>query len=247
MSKKSLLVFFLICFFIGVCHADHRAVIARKNASGGGGCMSGTYTSSWDGDYTSDTDKACYNSGAGNKDGTQSGGTLTAASFVTTGVDQYVEWANSAADMFDGDSGTLYVEINCDSGNTADTPIFEMWYDSSNYMALSVASDIGNEARATRVGGGATDTLIDFTDSVTLGSTTTIGLTWQVGRGTNDWGVTVDAGANWYYDGVDGIASFGTEPNLVIMGEKNYGGGASQTVTITRWAIVSGWEATCPW
>ncbi|MCP3685055.1 MAG: hypothetical protein GY861_20530 [bacterium] len=246
MKKLILLLALLIpsLLFAGPLQDKHKAVIAMMNvADGGGDCMSGTYMGAWDGDYTADTDKLCVNSGASNKDGTQSGGTLITGSFTVVTKDTYLRWTNTANDIIDEDEGTIWIEVNFDSGNDADIIFFEAYADGSNKLTLNY-SDSGETVTFGRLGGGEGDSVVSGT--VSKGSTVTIGATWSVGRGSSDFEITVNKGAAWTSDGVDGIATM-TDITLMNLNNELSSTNAGQTITFTRLAVQAGWETACPW
>jgi len=241
------LIAILILFLSGECSAymgSHIASGGMVVESGGGECMSGTYMSAWNGDHSSGAGYICINSGASNKNyNAQSGGTLTSTSFVVTDKDQYVEWTNSGNDLFNEDEGTLWIEVNFDAGNNANVYFCEVYYDGTNYIGLQYM-DTTNYIYTRRRGGAADDTLTS-SGTVTKGATVTVGVSWSVGRDTADFALTVNGGSSWDEEN-DGIATM-TAPDDVRIGNLDISTNNSQTVTITQFAIQTGWETACPW
>ncbi len=235
---------FLLLLLPALCWGDWNPYIAGQTiASGDSDCMSGTYMGAWDGDYPSDTDKLCVNSGASNKDGTQSGGTLVAGSYTVTDKDQYVNWTNTANDIIDEDEGTLWAEVNLDSGNSSNIYFLEVFADDSNKMTISFIESSGVLVVA-RTGGGATDSVTSV-GTVTKGEATKIGITWSVGRSVADLAVTTDAGSAWTDEGVDGIATMSDITNVRI-GNELQSTNSGQTIIYTNFAVQSGWKTACP-
>jgi len=228
-------------------YSDMNPYIAGVPVSGGGGCMGGTYTLAWNGDYPSDTDKACKADGSTTVDGTQSGGTLDSTAFVATAKDQYVEYAITTSE-FNEDEGTLFIEVYIEPDAVGNVYFFEI-LNAANFDTNSMVmnySPTGNRFHVGRRGGGETDNLDDVNCTITPGVWTTVGVSWSVGRETQDWSISDDSGANWYGDGVDGIATMANAPDVLRMGNlrepsNNHG------YRIARWAVVSGYQGACPW
>ena len=220
--------------------------ISGPVAGGGEDCTSGTYLSAWDAQYPSDADKLCVDSGDTNKDGTISGGTLSTDGYTVTDKDQYLEWSVSAADILDEDTGTIFIEVNFDSGNDANVDFFEALYDSSNMIVFTYAEST-TQITAYRAGGGATDSVGDGSVTTAKNVTVTFGYTWDVGNATADHAISIDKGTTWYDDGVDGIATMTNNPTAIRLGNLEKSTSSDQVYTITRFATVSEYEGVCPW
>lgn len=217
-------------------------------------CYVETYMSAWDGDYDGDTDKACFTNGGAQKDEnanthvtyhTDYGEASVGADFPDR--DDYVEWVNSGDDGFDDNEGTLYIRIYLHTPDEGTNACFEMvnvGNEATDLMSLGWTAT--EDVVAYRDGGGESDALADPSVAISEDTWTTIGLSWSVGRGTQDWSITDDAGANWYGDGVDSIADMANAPDAIRMGNLFEGSGHA-AYYIDRWIIMAGYQTACPW
>jgi len=208
--------------------------------------MTGTYTFAWNGDYPSDPDKACKADGS-TVDGTQSGGTLDSTAFVATAKDQYVEYTITTSE-FSEDEGTLFIEVYIEPDAVDSFYFFEILNAenvATNRMVVSY-NPTGNRLSVARYGGGVSDTLDDPNCTITPEGYVTVGVSWSVGRETEDFSISNDSGENWYSDGVDGIATMENTPDTLRMGNL-YAPSHNHGYRIARWAVVSGYQGACPW
>jgi len=215
--------------------------------------MSGTYTFAWNGDYPSDTDKACKADGS-SVDGTNSGGDLSTDYGVDGSVgvyfntkDEYIAYSISSSEL-DEDEGTLWVEVYIESENTYDTAFFEVVNAAnafSNQMTMRHRNS-NNSMYIIRNGGGASDDIVTGEGSLPKGSWVTVGITWSVGRETYDLAASTNKGSNWTAQN-DGIATMANAPDVLRCGNLTYSSNDNQGYRINRWAVVSGWQGACPW
>jgi len=148
-------------------------------------CSAGTYLSCWNGDYTSDTDKACFDSGASAKDGTQNDGTIgtdygeTGNGFRITAEDQYLKWAVSSEDGIDDEEGTVWMSVYVtEDESRTDSTVFEAHVDVNNGIDIQVKGN--NRVRGRHEGDGAPNNLDDATIMISPGEWHRIGYTWKV-------------------------------------------------------------------
>ena len=174
-------------------------------------------------------------------------GTLDSTAFVATAKDQYVEYAITTSE-FNENEGTLFIEVYIEPDAENNFYFFEILNASNvatNRMVVNY-NPTGNVFSAARYGGGTSDTLDDSNVTITPGVWTTVGVSWSVGRETQDWSISDDSGENWYGDGVDGIATMANAPDVLRMGNL-YAPSNNHGYRIARWAIVSGYQGACPW
>lgn len=121
--KRLIILLLLLC---SPAYAQDVQIARLSPALVGGGvpaaaalpCPSGTnYLSAWNGDYTGDTDKICYNSKASSKDGTATGATLgtdygrSGYGLLVDALDERLIWAVTGDDLIDDSIGTICVDV----------------------------------------------------------------------------------------------------------------------------------------
>lgn len=207
----------------------------------GADCLSGTYLSAWNGEYPSDTDKACFASGASQKDPSVAPvGVNFSTDYGNDGQigmqfpakDDYVTYANAAEDGFVENEGTLYIEVYFPTiTNTATIYFFEILNAANpgtEQMTIGLRAD--DALFIQRIGGGVTDGANSGGSTLSAATWYTVGMTWSVGRGTNDFMWTINKGSSWGGDGVEGIASMvvdsgttdGTTANKLVDSTQNF-------------------------
>lgn len=110
---------------------------------------SGTYELWWNGEYESDTDKACRNSGAATEDGTYDAGVINSSSplsgsydFKTTADNDSIYWT---ADSDTDEVFTVEAEFKVPSSTTGNNALFVLWADSNdNWVGYLTATGILN-------------------------------------------------------------------------------------------------------
>lgn len=219
-----------------------------------GGCMSGTYVVGWDGDYPSDTDKACFGS-------TPTDGTITDATIGTDygessngvlidAVDERITWPLTDGDFNETGAYTLWMRIRIGSdGTDTNTVIWEISEDTdnTNYIMVTVTDD--ERIRVTYEGNNTADNVQSAAASLTRDGSTwyTVGLSWYPGEAGNDMGVTVDGGSNWTEED-DDLVSIVIEINYLSLGNYyQYQAAGPDPVHVDKFALVSGYKTACPW
>jgi len=133
--KRIVLLFLLL--FATNSYAVSPAIL-HGMSGGGGGCIDGTYSLAWDGEYSGDTDKACLDSGSSIADATDaSAGVIDAGGAITgsygaliNAAGEHVRWAAESTSI--DNAGTVQVDVTTPSSFTEDRPIFEIYLDTSN-------------------------------------------------------------------------------------------------------------------
>lgn len=245
--KKILLAFIIL--LIGINAHAFTTVSGRPYPGGAAAssCPSGTYKFAWNGDYSGDTDKGCFNSGGSTKDGTQTNGTIGASygqsgnGFRKTANDQNIKWAVSSDDGFDDEVGSLYVSAKItDDGTDTEIVLFEAGGDASNYFKLAITAD-RHLICAHRTGGSTTTA--SSTDTITEGSFVRLGCAWNAATDK----VSVKVGAGTWKDNESGTVSpSGTDFTTIGIGESSLGGTENDTTDIDDVFVIGTYEGTDP-
>ena len=211
-------------------------------------CYVGTYSFAYDGDFTGDTDAACFTSGGANKQGTVTADTVSTEYIEYNAVDEYVTWAVAGEDGV-SDEGphtvflSLYVSDDGDT-NMETNALFEVVADADNNLDCRVA-DTGDAVSCVME---FQTTLKTKTSTVTLSFDTwyRVGYSWQTGEAGNDHAtsvVTVGSEASWEEDD-DDLGVWGSAPTEITVGEKESALAVNDTVRIKDVCILSGYKAT---
>ncbi len=208
-------------------------------------CPSGTYLFAWNGDYGTDTDKGCFTSGGVVKDGTQSGGTLSATygrTLVGMGItasDQYMTWTVTGGDGINVTDGTLWMDIYVDDVTpTAEITLFESYLDADNYIKLVYTAPGG--LTGTYRGNGI-GKLVPDTEDMVIGWNT-VGYSWQR-TGTDKHSVKMNASA-WVEETESAI--FEGTPTSITIGENLSGGAHTDVFYIDNVYILTGYQTAHP-
>jgi hypothetical protein len=258
---QTILTIILLLLLALPCQAQEMPLLARMNpyilgsgvAAAASDCPSGTYVSYWTGSYPADTDKICYNSGSGNKDGTNTSGTFgtdygEGASDIgwkhDSGNDN-LSWDISASDLIDHTAAfTVCVRLKwITDGSQVDQTIFESYYDANNYVYCYLDNSMNVECAWK----GNTTTDIVRSGSISLDTWFTLKYSVNPGESTaaNDHAIAIDAGA-WTEEN-DAPVSMASIPTTIKIGDYDTVQGQTEEVHITSFARVSGYKASCPW
>jgi len=219
-------------------------------------CASGTYMSFYDGDYDSDTDKICHTSGAGSKDGTNSGSGGYGAygdggnGWRYTTDDDNASYAVAADDLANDAEGTLWVKFKCASTPTGTLTIFEMQAGtdpSDNNAKLHIETTTA-EVKGTYEGNTTSEQVVTPGSVTCDGSTwNTVGYAWKQGESGSDHAVTI--GNTWATgtdEDDDDLTAWSYGVASIMMGNDIYFG-KTVTVDFDRFVILSTYKASCPW
>lgn len=230
-------------------------VVVKKKATASA-CPSGTYIMAWDGDYTSDTDKACI--GSTPTDGTVSGGTLSTdygesgtIGFGEAGADHYVTWAIADGDLPEQSGAfTVYLRIRVGSdGTDAGTIIWEAEDDTDNVDQAYVTVTDDERIRLSWRGNSTATQIQSAASAISRDGSTwyTVGVSIQPGESTaaNDSAVTVDAGSNWTEESDNPPAMTVHINNLTLGNYRVFSG--NDPISIDKWVLLDGYKAACPW
>ena len=191
------------------------------------GCPTSTYMFCYTGDYSGDTDKACFTNGTAAKDGeevdTGTNVSITSTSISFTAVDNYVQWALSSKDGFDSTAGTIFFSVYINGGGDVNSnSLIELIYSQATDRLAIQSLDSGNLVRIAWEdnNGGAVGQ--DSVAALTENTWYRIGVAWNT-VGTDMISVSVVAVGNatsWVDGNGDEIAPFATEPAYIVVGEK---------------------------
>lgn len=251
--KKILFVFFVLWLFASQSYAWSpalQAVVGMMGAATGYNCMTGTYTLAWNGQWPSDTDKACATSA----DTTGVNGTITGSPDIGTdygegapivgikanAVNEYISYTNSSYVGFNG-AYTVWVRMYVSEAPTGDTKIFDLNYDSNHYVTCVVKStrDIMCTWRD-----GTTVTATAYGDvAITAGAWTDLAYSWDQPNQNH----SVNADGTWDDDNNELTSTQSNEITAIRIGTvANFSMNATQYLSVDKWAIVSGYKASKP-
>jgi len=217
-------------------------------------CPGGVYTSYWDGDYDSDNDQICYDSGGSNKTGTNTGGAFS----TSYGKDGSIGWRysnddtllwddSSAEDLVSKTSGTIWVQFRVGTTcPTSDLTIVYVPSDSAgNYIKLHIESDTPGEMRA-YYRKDYTDYRVDSTSLITCDSIVwnTVGMSWRINSGDD---ISVTIGSSWDTGTTRQDRDHSAFTGDIDSMEIGTGTGQVKNVDFNRIVSLPGWEAACPW
>ena len=218
--------------------------ILGSTATVGTTCPAGTYDFAWNGDYPSDTDKACTNSGAASQDGTMSGGTLS-SSYGYSGVglrvtanNQYLTWSY----VLDNSLGTVWMWVYfADETPASTTPFFESSYNTSNRLYLQALTN--GRLQATYQGAGTPTQSSSSTGDTLANGWNRVAMAWDQVNGHLTW--KIGAGS-WY--GVTGgsLTAWAGATNDTTIGENELAAVFTETVYIDDLYYVNSYQAADP-
>lgn len=236
--------------------------LARMNpavlGSGGSGeaytCATGTYMFWWNGDYNGDADKACYNSGAGSKDGTVSEATVSSSYIQIDSTDQYISWVNDTSDIFNPSQGTLFFSIyvvDSDSNSDVDNnQIFEIYVNTNNCLYI-ITSDATNKVAAYWRGSSQAAVSVATGSTLSVGQWYRVGYSWQpTAEAEGNHSIVIASGetavANWdaAVEEADGLDTWTSSPSKIHVGENALGLFAYETdgIRVKDIIITSGYK-----
>jgi hypothetical protein len=186
----------------------------------------GTHEFAWFGDYTGDTDKACF--GATATDGTLSGASVVAGGtdpgtaaptsagncLKLTANNQYLRYTITSKNILDSAEGQFQVDVYLPSGGaTGDDYLLRSVVDASNYIKIYILSS--NKVIVNHTGQ-ASQVIVSSTDTIPAETWTTVYVRWSVANNK----ISVKVGAGSWNDDSDGdtVTAFASEPTTVNFG-----------------------------
>lgn len=223
-------------------------------AGGGPDCPVGTYDSYWTGDASEGSLYICYNSGASQKQGTNTNGDFGTdygegggdIGWFYNNTEDNLSWAISTADLIDFTSAfTIWVRLkHVEDASVADVVAFESYYDANNYLYVILDND-GTVDCAWK-GNGTTDAK-NSTNTMSLDTWTTIGYSVIPGESTAAVDHSVKVGANAWEDENDNPVAMGTVPTTIKIGNLETGVRPVEQIHYTNFAVLPGFKTASPW
>lgn len=220
-------------------------ICGQTVASGGDPCgCSGTYMFCYTGDYSGDTDKACFNSGASQKDGTVVDASVSADYVTWSSTNDYISWAISGDDGFNDDEGTLYFDYYIDDdGNIGYNALIESYADANNYLMIYI-NGADDRVIARFISNGSTQELYL---SAAAGTWVRVGYTWQTGADAGGkHALSIDGGSTWGDEDTEDLDSWTTAPDDITIGEKDGGVDVYENPRVRNLIILSGYKTADP-
>jgi len=234
-----------IFLFVSLAYADTVIVIGQP---AGEDCPTGTYAYYWNGDYPSDTDKICVDSGGSQADGVNTGSGSFSESYGESGYgwryttdDDRVNWSATGITAM----GTIWIRFRtADATPAGEHSLFEVYYDASNGAHIDIKAD--GRVLGTWRGAGTYDYV---TTSGTLSDSTwtTIGYSWKEVEAGNDHAITI--GNTWAAgttEDDDDLTDMGNDIDNIYMGNRHQYG-YTINVDYDQIVIIASYKAACPW
>ena len=143
---------------------------------------------SYTGDYTADTDKACFTNGTASKDGTILTATVDASYVTWSTAGDYILWAVSSGDGVSSTQGTIFFSLYVVDtvGDGTAIEIGRDTWDGDNYIRITVYGT-DDKIRAYHVSDPDGDTTENSQNVISTGGITAntwyrVGYTWKVGN-----------------------------------------------------------------
>lgn len=210
-------------------------------------CPSGTYSFAWNGDYTGDSDKGCFDSGCSSvKDGTLSGGTIgatgqTGNGYRVTAHNQYLSWDNTAEDGLDITVGTVWMSVYItDDGTDSSNGLFEATVSPATDQVKLTVNSTTRTIVATYIGQ-STSKSKTSTDVVTEGAWIRVGMSWDTANGY----VCAVVGSTWTTN-TTGVVVMASSPTTFSIGENLSSGAEDDTMDIDNVYIIKSFKAADP-
>jgi len=244
---RKLLIFIFLVFFGFSAYAGFGPQNPTSPAGGStfvaATCTAGTYMFLWDANYDNLPQEACFTNGTATKDGDLVGGSISGDYFIKDAADEHITWEVLLDDGFNEEQGTLWFSVAMSAGDTGDQilEIFKTWNDYI-YCRTTSADKIFIQFKGNA-------TLVDITGADALvenGSTfNRVGYSWQVGADAGGKHSVWTSPTGWYEE-VEDLDDWASEPDEVTLGDKEYGGGATRTFHIKDFVITSGYQDADP-
>jgi len=252
-----LLLYFILCVIcmislnVSLTRSWNTMIIGGQTITAeGAGCMSGTYNSAWDGDYTGDDEEFCFDSGGSTKSGTLNGAVISTDygesgnGLISDSDNDYLSVAISSDDGASDTIGTVFVRVKIiDDGTDADTIVWEMQGDGNNYHYIMIKSD--REVRLYGRIDGSLGCIIDSASAISEDTWVTVGASWRSNAGS-DCAVSINGGSSWTEQDRDVDPTYvDVDVTQYLIGNELIGFG--DVIHVDKIAVINSWEASSPW
>jgi len=245
--KKLLIALFSIVCFASIASAKP---VTFTGAAGSYAttytCKVDTYMFAYDGDYDGDTDKACFISGAANKDGTIVDATVTSSYVEFSAVNDYILWVVAGEDGINDEGPiTIYFSmyiVDDTNGDLDENVLVESVSNSDNMLVL-YTSDASDSVAVTFESGGTKVAIISTVDP-NMGAWYRVGYSYQTGVAGNDHAisvVTLGNAPNWEETDSD-LVAWDFDADDITIGEKSSAKNVTDTVRIKDLCVLSGYK-----
>lgn len=229
--------------------ADFRQVVGYSRGVGGGSadCATGTYLANYNGDHSSGSSYICFNSGASSEDASSNTVDSVTTEYVEyNATGEHLSW-DITGDITDLDgSGTLFVSVQTpddSSGSTGENVIFEIWYDSNNYIVGRILST-GAISVVMKAKNTSSDTYTAACNNDT--SWIRIGYSWSAGVGHDISCVPLGSGENWSNLDADTVQQWGGDPTTISIGQHNTTNNVTNKIRAKDYFITTGFKDEDP-
>lgn len=265
MRKAILLILLFIAFSIPVNADDTLSLFAKMNpyiigeqgvAVGGAesctSCSTETYMFCYNGDFTADTDKACFTNGDASKDAAVNTVDYIGTDYSSSNaVDETLQWPIAGEDGASDSEGTLFCSTRYVDGGSGirDAIIFEIWNDFSNHMYCRYRDTSDQLYCQFTSQAGGSDTIAGGTLSVDTNYR--LGYTWQTGAdagGKHSWSMqALGSDPSWTEEVVDLDDWDGADqPDKIAIHEDQQGSHDGDTIRIWDCLVLTGYQTDDP-
>lgn len=221
-------------------------------------CPSGTYLSAWNGDYTSDTDKLCYNSGASTKDGTLTGGVVGATygeagnGIQLNAGDERLVWAISAGDIINTTQGTIWLSLYInDIGDDPPNDAYSLF----EARESSTASIEGRMTSSERPymhwkGTGPAEYSCTWGAGLSTGTWYRVGYSWDYVAGPDASNICIAIDGTWSTEGdcqTITLGALSTTITSLMIGELNSATATAFEIWIDNFYVLDGFKTSDPY
>ena len=251
---KRIVIILLALLYFGSAQGRSTNVVVGQKIGGAVdpcGAATATYMMVYTGDYSGDTDKACFTNGTASKDSTNGGTPTFSADYVEfTAANVYASWAISGKDGFDSAIGTLCFTVTIVDGD-ANTDVdanylIEIRYDPNNYLTIG-SIDVADKIQVGWKSNSLTTIGLTSATSLTLGNAFRVCASWDAANDHIAYSMVAKGSAtSWQETTSTNVDVWAAEPTDIKVGE--YYAGATN-VDINRVAdlyIFSTYQATDP-
>ena len=260
--KKTIIIIALLLALPSLCFAGslqekQMAVIAKKNTTTVDPCSSptSTYMFSYTGDYSGDTDKACFANGTTSKDGTIVDATISASYIEYAAVNDYISWAVASGDGATDTQGTIFFSLYLVDGSSGvvDNSVLEIGVDTwntNNYIVCYVLGS-ADTIRCLHNGNNNVQSTTGAASSLTVDAWYRIGYTWKTGDpgGHKISIVALGNDPSWSAEADPNLLTAFTEGVVIqhiLFGEKDYSSAVGHTTRIANAIVLSGYGSDDP-
>lgn len=225
-------------------------------ASCDGNCPDDTYMFWWNGDYTSDTDKACFSDCDSSKDGTTTGTISLSSSYVEfDGNNESLEWAIASEDGISDSQGTIFFSVylvDNGGGSVSDSSMIEVWNDSNNHIWIYGYYSLGGIVGLHK--GSGTQQYV-YSTNAGIDAWYRCGYTWQTGASGGGQHAIIcesgeDAVSGWTtpdMDQTEDLDDWASSPTTLLLGEDQTDLNLIEdAVRIKDVIVLSGYKAADP-